>query len=209
MISNDSPATPPYIPKDKLIGLANNFLNKHNPKGTIPVLIEEIVELSLGIKVVPVPNLKRGFPFDSFITSDFKHIIIDGYTYDNFEDRTRFTYAHELGHFILHKDFYESQSFNDVQQYLKYQNDQSDELLKRVESQAYLIAGYLLLPQNEFRAEVDKLIEEAGGIDKLNPLHVQQIMDVISEKFFVSQACAQKQFISEYEEVFEALKKSV
>ncbi len=200
---------PPYITKEKLIELANDFLSTYNSSGIIPVPIEDIVELSLGITVIPVPNLKTAFTFESFISSDFKNIIIDGFTYDNYEDRTRFTYAHEVAHFILHKDFYESQKFSNIQEYLEYQNSQSDQLLKRVESQAYLMAGYLLMPQSEFREIVDKMIEEAGGATKLNPLQVQAIIEIVGERFFVSPQCAQKQFIYEYEDVFEILKKIV
>lgn len=208
-MANTTPVIPPYITKEKLIELANNFLSTYNSSSIIPVPIEDIVELSLGITVIPVPNLKRAFTFESFISSDFKNIIIDGYIYDTYEDRTRFTYAHELAHFILHKDFYKSQDFSNIQEYLEHQNSQSDQLLKRIESQAYLMAGYLLMPQTEFREIVDRMIKEAGGSSKLNPLQAQAIIDTIGDRFFVSPQCVQKQFIYEYGDVFEILKKIV
>lgn len=190
-----------FIPKEKLVEIANDFLNKYNQANRIPVPIEEIVELSLGIRMIPIPTLKKLLGFDSYISSDFKSIMIDSYTFDNHEDITRFTYAHEVSHFLLHKELYESQKFSDVQDYLKFQNSLPNETIKRIESQAYRLAGYLLLPNAKFREMVDKFIANLGGMRLITILNVQQLVEMISQKFNVSVQCAYKQLEIEYDDL--------
>ena len=43
---------------------------------------------------------------DAQITSDFSTIYVDQKSYENDTSRFRFSLAHELGHFALHKQFY-------------------------------------------------------------------------------------------------------
>ncbi len=39
--------------------LALDFLNKYNPNQQIPVPIEEIIELQLGLNIIPIKDLYR------------------------------------------------------------------------------------------------------------------------------------------------------
>lgn len=85
---------------------ADEFLKKYNRKGLLPVPIEDIAELSLNIFVCAVPGIKNLIGIDGFITSDFTQITIDEHCYTKFVERTRFTIAHEIGHKILHQEWY-------------------------------------------------------------------------------------------------------
>lgn len=190
-----------FIPKEKLIEIANVFLKKFNQINQIPVPIEEIVELSLDIRMIPIPSLKKLLGFDSYISSDFKSIMIDSYTFDNHEDITRFTYAHEVSHFLLHKELYESQKFSDIRGYLSFQNSLPNETIRRIESQAYRLAGYILLPNAEFRKMVDEFIANIGSEKLLTILNMQQLVEIISQRFNVSAQCSYKQIELEYEEL--------
>ncbi|MFO7889264.1 MAG: hypothetical protein R6V04_02880 [bacterium] len=49
----------PYLPYDKIRAIAENFLEKFHPKGTIPVTIENIIEFKLNIDIVPLRNQKE------------------------------------------------------------------------------------------------------------------------------------------------------
>ena len=46
------------------------------------------------------------FYVDAFISADFKTIYVDEYEFDVESYRYRFSVAHELGHFILHRKYY-------------------------------------------------------------------------------------------------------
>lgn len=43
---------------------AADFLVKYNPTSAIPVPIEQIVEFSLGLNVIPIPNLQSALEID-------------------------------------------------------------------------------------------------------------------------------------------------
>jgi len=63
--------------------------------------------------------------------------------------RVRFTKAHELGHYILHrmvKDSFECSNYD----MLNWSNEKRD-----IEAQADLFASYLLMPLNDFRSQIN------------------------------------------------------
>ena len=47
---------------------ATEFLRKHNPEDKIPVPIEEIAEISLGLDIIPIPGLQRAFEVEGSLT---------------------------------------------------------------------------------------------------------------------------------------------
>jgi hypothetical protein len=53
------------------------FLEAHHPSKVPPVPIEEIVEFSLGMDVVPLPNLYRDFQIESWLSHDTRTIFVD------------------------------------------------------------------------------------------------------------------------------------
>ncbi len=84
-----------------------DFLKKYHSSLQLPVPIEWIIESDLGLHIVPFPNLYRIFNQSGFLSADRMKIFIDEYQYDNFVEKYRFTLAHEIGHFIMHKSLYE------------------------------------------------------------------------------------------------------
>ncbi|MDP1638694.1 MAG: ImmA/IrrE family metallo-endopeptidase [Candidatus Nitrotoga sp.] len=62
--------------------------------------------------------------------------------------RVRFTQAHELGHYILHRQVRESFQCSDVDM-LNWSKDDKD-----IEGQADLFASYLLMPLDDYRKQV-------------------------------------------------------
>lgn len=45
-----------WISKDRLSTIAEKFLAEHNPLLSIPVPIEEIIDVNLGMDIIPVPG---------------------------------------------------------------------------------------------------------------------------------------------------------
>ncbi len=69
--------------------------------------------------------------------------------------RTRFTIAHELGHYFLkHSNYMFQEAFYDNEDNLEQPIDIGIEEIQRMEWQANQFAAYLLLPQKEFLKEV-------------------------------------------------------
>jgi hypothetical protein len=75
---------------------ADRFLRSHNPTGTIPVPIEEIVEFEFGMNIVPIPGLHQGYEIDGFISGDLSEISVDQFVYESRPGRYRFTWPMNL-----------------------------------------------------------------------------------------------------------------
>lgn len=146
----------------KLIDVTRNaedFLKKYNPSGELPVPIEEIVELNMNIAIVVVPGIKHLLGIDAFINSDFTQITIDEHAYTAFPERTRFSIAHEIGHLVLHANWYKSHGPNNMDDYLTFYDRIDHEIYKYLEIQASTFAGLVLVPKE---ALLEKLRVKLG-----------------------------------------------
>jgi len=97
---------PPRLRWNDIREEAEKFRRKYvNPPDLVPVPIIEIVELKLGLQPIPIADLME-IDIDGFLTSDLKSICLDVDIYQNprKETRLRFTLAHEIGHWVLHKE---------------------------------------------------------------------------------------------------------
>ncbi|MDO8515046.1 MAG: ImmA/IrrE family metallo-endopeptidase [bacterium] len=149
-------------PNFRLIDIENaadNFLKSYNPNFNLPIPIEEIVELKLNITIVVVPGIKQLLGIDAFINSEFSQITIDERCYSNYPQRTRFSVAHEIGHFLLHKNWYEKFGPKTLDDYFEFHDNIDAETYKYIEIQASTFAGYLLVP----RILLEKQLEEKIG----------------------------------------------
>lgn len=131
---------------------ANEFLQKYNPSGNLPIPIEEIVELKMHIALVVVPGIKELLGIDAFISSDFSQITIDQYAYENYTERTKFSIAHEIGHSIMHAEWYKNHGPKNLEDYLTFHERISNEAYKYLEIQANTFAGLVLVPTDPLTA---------------------------------------------------------
>ncbi len=115
----------------------------------IPIDIEHILEVKLGIFIVPLIGLQDQISFDSFISSDWKYVYVDNKRYmsDNYYQRIRFSLAHELGHFILHKEIFELLDIGTMEDYYSFYREVPNDQYSFLEAQANKFAGYLLIPR--------------------------------------------------------------
>ena len=139
-----------WLGKNDLKKAAEDFSAKYNPEKTVPVPIDSIIESRLNIDIVPMAGLKEELDNDGFISRDFTTIHIDQNIYFNVEIRYRFSLAHELGHFILHKEIYRDLNYRTVEDWADtYEEIDSDDYGK-LEFQANHFAGCLLIPDFAF-----------------------------------------------------------
>ena len=184
-----------YISYEETEEKANEFLSKYNPNREIPVPIEEIVELKLEISIIPKMKMLSQHGIDAFLSADFTELYIDQEHYMSQSNRSRFTLAHEVGHYVLHKDIIKS--INTLEQWKDYLLGQGS---RRAiyEIQADNFAGCLLMPQPEVIEEFSKQKEIAitklksvGMNEPENKILISFIANEVARKFNVSPKAAE------------------
>jgi hypothetical protein len=129
---------------------------------TVPVDIEKILENKLGISIIPLPDLNRICDTDAFISSDWSSVIVDNEKYmdDKYQNRLRFSIAHEIGHFVLHKDIYESFGISELEDFYNFVEQIPGEQYGYFETQANKFANFLLVPRDILLIEKEKILLE-------------------------------------------------
>jgi len=143
----------------------------------LPVDIDSIVEFGYRLSVRPLKNLKSSLDMEGMLSKDRTTIFVDNDTYtdDRFFARHRFTLAHEIGHYELHKDFYLNADFSTPEEWMELLQSIDPAELEWCERHADEFAGRLLVPIEALNAEVDKLRPE-----------LQRLEDMAREKGFTS-----------------------
>lgn len=124
----------PFIDNDAIFHKADSFLEKYHPTFECPIPIEQIAEKKLGLFIFPIKNLETTCEVHGGISKDFKTLVIDEREYIKQENRTRFTIAHEIGHFVLHSQFLNKmKQIASKEDYVDFQNGINFEDYKRIE----------------------------------------------------------------------------
>ncbi len=187
----------PYISKNNLALIASEFLEENNKDGTLPIPIELIADMC-GVSIIPTKDLKSIWGIDAFITSSFSAIVIDQFSFENYEERARFTIAHELAHLILHRNVYRSLNINDENSYIDFQSNGDPKVKKRMEAQAYIFAGYVLMPKEQFKQDFNRLINSYGGLEHTTAEDFIYLSDELSSKYKVSGESLRRQIELEF-----------
>ena len=106
--------TPPYWKNSEILGTADEFLYKFHSTRSIPIPIETILEADLGIQIIPLLGIKERYGIEGWLSMDGAEIVVDDVTMDRFPARYNFTLAHELGHFLLHRDWLNANDVTDI-----------------------------------------------------------------------------------------------
>lgn len=143
---------------EKIREEAEIFREAHIFTTDLPVNIEFVAEAALGMHIILLENLQGQCDMDGFISKDFKYIYVDKYLYEDtrYYKRVRFTIAHEIGHYILHRSTIDSQKFNDENDWINFRRGIKDDTLGWFETQASEFAGRLLVPINSLIEEFKK-----------------------------------------------------
>lgn len=163
---------------------AKSFLTTHHPDRVLPVPIEEIAELGLRIKIIVIPGTKDLLGIDAFISADFNQITIDEYSYSNHLKRTRFSIAHEIGHLILHKTWYEQNGPKSIEEFSDFTNKLDIKTYKYLEIQANTFAGLVLVPRDELLRELENRLGKVPN--KESPEVLSSVAHDLTDLFQVS-----------------------
>jgi Zn-dependent peptidase ImmA (M78 family) len=147
----------------KLINSKVNLILKSIPNISLPIQIEEIAK-HRGLKVV-------NYPLDGDVSGvlaikDGEGTI--GVNQNESKSRKRFTIAHELGHYELHKE--KSDLFVDKQFIYRSKTSGDNAENQVLEKEANYFASAILMPSDMVRREVDKIdldLASAEAIEKL------------------------------------------
>jgi len=185
-----------YLTFDIIESKANEFLKKYNPALKIPVPVEEIIEFDLKLDIFPAPFLYKDHGISSFLTIDRKEIWVDQLQFEQYEQKYRFSLAHETGHLILHnyiiKEGYAiiSKTGSSVSNYLEWLNTLTGLDIEQMDFQANRFASYLLMPnpllKNLFLKMYDSLISDPNFKDIERPFLLEALVEELSKVFNVS-----------------------
>ena len=183
----------PFLSDVQLEKTAADFLAQYGYGKTMPIDIERLCD-EVGISILAVPSLFEELNVDAYIADGCRVIVIDEHCFCNFPNRTRFSIAHELSHYILHREFYLSQGINSIESYMSFQSLVQDEShKKRIELQAHILAGHLLMPRALLNKQITVITSEIYDGREMSPVDAAAIADRLSRLFEVSSEALYRQ----------------
>jgi len=160
----------PFLKAKSIKNTADRFRQKYWGN-IIPIDIEKISETKLGIDIIPLPDLNMNCDTDAYITSDWASIMVDNakYMYDKHQNRLRFSIAHEIGHYVLHKEVYSGFNINEIEDFYEFIEQIPGAEYGNLETQANKFASFLLVPREILAVEKEDLLKEkTAGLELLN-----------------------------------------
>lgn len=182
----------PYLHDDELRSRAESFLDRHHRECSLPIPIEEIIELQLKWNIIPIPELFVKHDVDAWITRDMTAIYVDEYLWANRLNRCRFSFAHETGHAVLHQKIFRCLAFDSTATWKLVQAEIPDSSYVRLEYQANAFASYVLMPDDVLRDRLEvaraQVDEKAGQDAKVSDSFRRKVViQILSKEFVVSE----------------------
>ena len=159
---------------------------------SVPVDVEHIADVVLGLDVVPMAGLRAKWDIDGYLSADRSIIYLDQtMASGSILHRHRFTVAHELGHWYLHQDLYEAAERSGLESFVDYVNAIPEETWAWYEWQAYAFAGLLLVPRSPLaetceQAKAHALSRGFRDLDTEVEAHRSYLAEWIAKRFQVS-----------------------
>jgi len=160
----------PRLSNEEIRRRADEFRQQHWGE-KIPVDIELIAERQLGLIVIPIANLRYTAHTEAFLSGDLSELVYDPALPDV---RVRFSVAHELGHYLLHREVITKLRSGSYEEWKDMQHEIPEALWSRAEYQAYEFAGRLLVP-------LQLLMEELRKLKPLVELARKQLPDLTAD----------------------------
>jgi hypothetical protein len=156
----------------------------------LPIDVVTLIELRLKLDLIPFDDLFDKFGIDAALIQDFSGIYVDAQSYYELDSgpiwkryRLRFSLAHELGHYVLHRALAEKQKFTTFDQFFEWIRS-SDGEKYNLEKEANEFAGRFLIPRNrlvdhysEMKAKVEQVMPEWRESSEFQRSFCKQIND--------------------------------
>jgi hypothetical protein len=172
----------------------------------LPINTAHIIEFGIRLDIQPIPNLFSNFEIDAWLKIDCTGIIVDKEEYLNerFNNRLRFSFAHELGHYFLHRYLFKDLNFTSLKQWQEFILSLPEKEYGWFEFQANEFGGRLVVPLLDLEIYVLKACEMLKQEPALLE-HLPKVPDVIlscispflCKPFGVSEAVIERRVIRE------------
>ena len=181
---------------DDLRRQTEQFLAKHHPTGTLPVPIEDIIELRLGIQIVIEACLRSACGIDGLPARDGTAIHIDAHVWLRpSQNRCRFSLAEELAHIQLHAGVFSALEYTTLAEYKTAVTSIDDDKRGWIEWQAKSWAGLVLVPSAKLKESVEQLYSENASAE--GDLKDYMVNIQLAEKFEVSTDVIERRRVKE------------
>lgn len=153
-----------FLKQEEIKAAATRFREKYWAEGTLPVDVERIIEERLGLDIIPVHNIRQLIRIDAYLRADLTGITVDYHQYmddqNRYASRLRFSFAHEVGHYVLHNHIFKEFQFDTPDEYYQFVNEFPEKEYSWFEYQANEFAGSLLVPRERLKSELRKACSE-------------------------------------------------
>jgi Zn-dependent peptidase ImmA (M78 family) len=167
----------------------------------IPTPIEEIAEIKCALDIIPLPGMRELLEVDGFISSDLTCITVDQFVLERRVNRYRFTLAHEIGHWYMHRELYAELKFGSVNEWKQFHKEVDETDYNWLEYQAYAFAGLVLVPTGPLKSQFQSAAnaaERIGFSRQSDPeAFFEYVTETLREVFQVSDAVIAKRLRSE------------
>ena len=184
------PIKAPYYSYQQIADAAATCGRNFNADRTIPVPIEDIIDLGFRIDIVPEYGMEDRFQTVAFITKDLKEIRVDRYVYERQPGRLRFSLAHELAHLVLHADVYQKLDFSSTAEWKEAMKGIPEKENSFLEYHANTFAGLLLVPPEPLRTRFEDVIQKLRQIglntDQMSEVVYDRLLGKLAQDFDVS-----------------------
>jgi Zn-dependent peptidase ImmA (M78 family) len=161
----------------------------------LPVDVFTLAEIDLKLDIIPFDDLFEKYDTDAALMHDFSGIYVDAEAYIIWEKgprwkqrRLRFSVAHELGHFVLHRDIATKVKFKDFAEFAAWTKGYHGQQYT-LEQAANEFAGRLLVPPDRLTAELEKfkvkIAKLLSQLTNISPLR-HAFADMMEETFEVN-----------------------
>ncbi|MEI7732387.1 MAG: ImmA/IrrE family metallo-endopeptidase [Verrucomicrobiota bacterium] len=152
-----------------------------------PIDVFSFAEIDLKLDPIPFDDLLAKYRVEAAIKADFTGIYLDAEQYKLMErgpewklNRLRFSLAHELAHFFLHRDLPQAEHFASLPDFARWTQNYGGRKYT-TEQEANEFAGRLLVPKARLQAYFDEF--EAKVKDPIpNFITSGQLRDQFAEK---------------------------
>lgn len=162
-----------------------------------PIDVFTFFEVDLGLDAIPFDDLIVKYRVEAALTADFSGIYLDAEQHSLMENgpdwklsRLRFTVAHELGHYFLHRDLPQPANFASLPDFARWTANYGGKKYT-AEQEANEFAGRLLVPERRLRAMFEEFAPE---IERILPNFMvsgslrDKFADKVAPKFGVNPA---------------------
>jgi len=161
-----------YRDKPAIWRAADDFRDSTELRGhhIPPIDVIYIAEVILKLDIIPIENLFADQKIDAALLPDLSGFYTDEDAYMAWERgspwierRLRFSFAHEFGHFVLHREEIAANEFRSVEEFKQWATAPSN--YTNAEIQANEFAGRFLVPRELLVREYDQHTSQLGSAE--------------------------------------------